>query len=85
MIAEDGGGEPPAGSEPVPDPVPETTPVAIADAGWRAGKSYREIAVDLYGADPVDAEWRRDGWMRARVRRLVHRAHAAAKRGPCGE
>ena len=26
-------------------------------AGLRAGKSVREIAVDLYGADRVAAEW----------------------------
>ena len=77
MTAEDGNGEPPAGPEPAPESAPETTPETImesvAEAGRRAGRSYREIAVDLFGADLVDAEWHRDGWMRARVRRLLRR------------
>ena len=46
-------------------------------AGLRAGKSTREIAVELYGADLVAAEWDYDGWMRARMRRLARRARAA--------
>ena len=89
MIAEDADGEPPAGLEPVPD---ADTLEAASGAGWRAGRSYREIAVYLFGADHVDAEWHRDGWMRARVRRLLRRpripvrdkARAAVKHGPRG-
>ena len=66
MTAEEADGEPPAGPE----------------AGWRGGRSCREIAVDpcpgpragvgaeRVDAEWVDAEWHRDGWMRARVRRL---------------
>ena len=38
------------------------------------GKSWHETAVDLYGADPVGAEWHADGWMRARVRRRGDKA-----------
>ena len=34
-------------------------------------KSPREIAVDLYGADRVAADWYNDGWMRAAVRRRL--------------
>ena len=51
---------------------------AVVLAGVRSGKSTREIAVDLYGADRVAADWHRDGWMRAQVRRLVQRARAAS-------
>ena len=51
---------------------------AVALSGIRSGKSMREIAVDLYGADKVAAGWHRDGWMRAKVRRLVSRARAAS-------
>ena len=66
--------------------------LAIALAGIRSRKSMREIAVDLYGADRVGAEWSVDSWMRAQVQRLVFRARAAARaeapveRGamPCG-
>ena len=56
----------------------------IAAAGRKAGKPLREIAIDLYGARRVDAEWTCGGWMRAQVRRLVHRAQRvdAPPRGP---
>ena len=37
--------------------------------GRLAGKSWRETAVDLYGAESVATEWHADSWMRARVRR----------------
>jgi len=50
---------------------------AIALAGWRTGKSQRQIAVDLFGAARVDGEWSPDGQMRSKVRRLVHRARVA--------
>ena len=52
-------------------------------AGLRAGKSVREIAVELYGADLVAAEWSDyGGWMRAKVRRLARRARAASVERP---
>ena len=65
MSAEDGAGEP-------------AIPRAVAAAGLRAGKGLRRIAVDLYGAGRVDAEWTPDGPMRATVRRLSRRARAAS-------
>ena len=55
---------------------------AVALAGMRSGKSMREIAVDLYGADRVAAGWHGDSRMRAQVRRLVHRARVASGAGP---
>ena len=56
--------------------------VALADIA--SGKSHREIAIDLYGEEQVAADWHRDSWMRAKVRRLVHRARAASGDGPDG-
>ena len=47
MSAEDGDGERPAG----PDAAPEARTEAIALAGWEAGTTLREIAVELLGAD----------------------------------
>ena len=35
---------------------PGTAPEAIAAAGWGAGKTLRELAIDLFGAARVDAE-----------------------------
>ena len=55
---------------------------AVALAGLRAGKSMREIAIDLYGADRVAADWHGDSWMRAKVQRMVDRAPAAPDEGP---
>ena len=54
----------------------------VALAGIWSGKSMREIAVDLYGADQVAADWHDDSGMRAKVRRLVNRARAASDQGP---
>ena len=54
----------------------------IALAGTRSGKSMRDIAVDLYGADMVEAGWHLDSWMRAEVWRLVYRARTASDDGP---
>ena len=59
----------------------DTAMRAVALAGIRSGKSMREIAVDLYGADRVAAEWHVDSRMRAKVRRLVYRARAASGDG----
>ena len=39
-----------------------------------AGKSWRETAMDIYGAGPVTAEWHSDSWMRAHVRRRGDKA-----------
>lgn len=55
---------------------------AAALAGLRSGKSMRQIAVDLYGADQVARDWHGDSWMRAIVQRLVDRARAAPDEGP---
>ena len=54
----------------------DTAMRAVALAGIRCGNSLREIAVDLYGADAVAADWHAGGWMQAKVRRLVYRARA---------
>ena len=51
---------------------------AVALAGWRGGKSQRQIAIDLFGTARVDAEWSPDCRMRAKVRRLVWRARTAS-------
>ena len=53
----------------------------IALDGHMAGKSMREIAEDLYGAEIVAAEWTPDGVLRARTRRLLHKARMRAERG----
>lgn len=70
MTTEDGEGEPGGFS-----------PEQIAAAGRRAGRSLRNIAVALYGAANVDAEWTADGWVRARIRRLVRGAADGTGRG----
>ena len=74
-------------------------PDAVASGGWRARKppnregpvpnrdpgrpALREIAVAMFGAERVAAACHADGWMRARVRRLLCRA-AGPGRGPSG-
>ena len=52
--------------------------------GSQAGKSQREIAIDLFGAARVEAEWSIDSQMRAKVRRLVHGMRATSGGGPGG-
>lgn len=49
--------------------------------GRLAGKSWRETAVDLYGAHSVAEQWHPDGWMRARVRRRGRKACALMEFG----
>ena len=49
--------------------------------GLRAGKTPRQIAVDIYGADEVAAEWYSDGGMRSQVRRWIDKARALADGG----
>ena len=39
-----------------------------------AGKSWRETAVELYGAQRVAVEWHTESWMRSRVRRRDKKA-----------
>lgn len=56
---------------------------AVVLAGIRSRKSLREIALDLYGADQVEAEWHGDSWMRAVVRWLVDRVEASSDERPC--
>ena len=56
-----------------------TCPEAVVLAGWRAGRSLREIAVELYGREEVEACWHDDSAMRSRLRRLLSRARAKAR------
>ena len=53
--------------------IPDAELLTVLD-GKLAGRSLRLIAVDLYGAARVAAEWRSDGAMRARVRWRVKQA-----------
>lgn len=75
MTTEDGEGETTAAT---------ASAEAVALAGWRTGKSQRQIAVDLFGAARVDAEWSPDSQIRAKVRRLLQRARAASCGGSDG-
>ncbi len=43
------------------------------------GLTTREIAVRLWGAERVAAEWWPDGWMHARVKRRIRKARAMLK------
>ena len=52
----------------------------IALEGHVAGKSTREIAVNLYGAESVATEWTPDGVLRVQMRRLLCKARAQAER-----
>ena len=70
MAAKDSDGEPPASS-------------AVPRAGLRDGRGLRAIAIDLFGAGRVNAEWTPDGPMRATVRRLACRA-GDGETPPCG-
>ena len=57
-------------------------PSAVAAAGLRAGKPLREIAVDLYGREQVDADWHADRAMRSKLRRLVRLVRRARDKVP---
>ena len=46
-----------------------------------AGKSWRETAVALYGAERVAAEWDTESWMRSRVRRRGRKARRLMEDG----
>ena len=76
MAAEDGEGEPAARA---------SSAEAVVAAGRRAGKSPREIAVDLYGREQVDADWHTDSAMRSKLRRLACRAREAELRRGAGD
>lgn len=42
--------------------------------GWLAGRSYRQIAIELYGAERVEQEWRDPAnFLKDRTRRCVRR------------
>ena len=58
-----------------------TSAEAVALAGWRARRSLREIAVELYGRDEVEACWHDDSAMRSKMRRLLARARARGGAG----
>ena len=75
MAAEDGEGDPAAGA---------SSAEAVAAAGRRAGKPLREIAVELYGRERVEACWHADSAMRSKLRRLLRRAEAGSGAGPDG-
>ena len=45
-------------------------------AADQAGRRPREIAVLLWGAERVAAEWDRDSWMRSRIRRRIGKARS---------
>ena len=47
-----------------------------AMVGLRADKKPRQIAVDIYGADEVKANWYPDSGMRSQVRRWIDKARA---------
>ena len=61
------------------------SPEAVALTCWRAGKSLREIAAELYGREQVEACWHDDSAMRSRLRRLLSRARARSGAGPEGD
>ena len=55
---------------------------AVALAGWRAGRPLREIAVEIYGWEAVEACWDdNSSGMRSIMRRLLSRARAKAAAG----
>ena len=43
------------------------------------GRTWREIAVLLWGAERVAEDWWPDGWMRGRVKRRLANARAMLK------
>ena len=49
--------------------------------GLREGKKPRQIAVDIFGAEEVKAEWYTDGGMRSQIRRWIPKARAMADGG----
>ena len=62
-----------------PGPAPCPAPCPASGGGARDGRPLREIAVGMFGAERVDAEWHPDGWMRTMVRRRLRRSRLAAE------
>ena len=52
-----------------------------AMVGLQAGKTPHQIAMDIYGADEVAANWYSDGGMRSQLRRWIPKARALADSG----
>ena len=52
-----------------------------AMVGLQAGKTSHRIAMDIYGADEVAANWYSDGGMRSQVRRWIPKAQALVDGG----
>jgi len=69
-----------ARSRPTPAALLELHTLQALDATL-AGASLREVAVGLFGADAVVADWHKDSALRARVRRLVRRGDALMRAG----
>ena len=84
MAEEQRESEPAAGARTPPRASSASSAEAVAAAGLRAGKPPREIAVDLYGREQVDADWHADSAMRSKLRRLWHWAEARSGAGPDG-
>ena len=53
----------------------------IAVEGVAAGKTHRQIAVDMHGAGRVAQDWENDGALRAQVRRAVKKARGLMRGG----
>ena len=49
--------------------------------GIGAEKSFRWMAVRIWGEARVAAEWTPDGWMRSQIRRWIPKARALAEGG----
>ena len=49
--------------------------------GLRRGRTPRAVAIDVWGAERVAAEWRDGGWMRSQMRRWTRKAEALAGGG----
>ena len=68
------------GSGPRPREDADRELLSVLD-GRLAGKSWRQTAVELYGAEEVASDWHPDSWMRARVRRRGKKALALMEHG----
>ena len=49
--------------------------------GRQAGKSVREIGVELFGRERVAADWHPDGDLRSKTRRRIRKALALMEHG----
>lgn len=67
---------------PMPEPLNKFHVYLLALDGHLAGKTYRDIAEVIYGAERVDAHWTDDTrWMKSKVRRAVERGVALMSGG----